>query len=227
MATCNGETYLAEQLESIISQLTDKDEIVISDDHSEDQTLAVIGKFQEQFPHITVLQGPGQGVGKNFEHAVMACSGDIICFSDQDDIWLEGKADVIRKEFATDPSISVILHNGRHFDEGSGKMINRYQPGLLANILFSSYWGCCMAVRRDDIMQFLPVRTKKIIAHDQLIGAVSEKYRRTRFLDLNLIRHRVHGTNQTFKRPIPERIRFRLELFREYRSCIRNRHRKA
>lgn len=38
MATYNGSDYIREQLDSILPQLNDDDEIVISDDHSSDDT---------------------------------------------------------------------------------------------------------------------------------------------------------------------------------------------
>ena len=43
MSTYNGAAYLAEQLDSIFAQTRPVDEIVISDDGSTDQTLAIVG----------------------------------------------------------------------------------------------------------------------------------------------------------------------------------------
>ncbi len=45
MAVYNGETYLREQLESILEQLGSKDEIVISDDGSTDHTIEMIRSY--------------------------------------------------------------------------------------------------------------------------------------------------------------------------------------
>ncbi len=42
MATCNGEKYIRLQLESILSQLSASDEIIISDDSSKDNTISII-----------------------------------------------------------------------------------------------------------------------------------------------------------------------------------------
>ena len=38
MATYNGERYIKEQVDSILCQLSEEDELVISDDHSKDST---------------------------------------------------------------------------------------------------------------------------------------------------------------------------------------------
>ena len=45
MATYNGEKFLKKQLESILCQLSENDEIIISDDNSTDNTLNIIESF--------------------------------------------------------------------------------------------------------------------------------------------------------------------------------------
>ena len=47
IATYNGEKYIEEQLVSILKQLNDTDEIIISDDDSSDNTLNIITKLQD------------------------------------------------------------------------------------------------------------------------------------------------------------------------------------
>ncbi|WP_368160253.1 glycosyltransferase, partial [Bacteroides cellulosilyticus] len=48
IATHNGEKYIKKQLESILSQLSFSDEIVISDDGSTDQTIKLIQSFEDK-----------------------------------------------------------------------------------------------------------------------------------------------------------------------------------
>ena len=45
MAAYNGGKYIREQLESILANLTDEDEIVISDDGSTDDTISIAKEF--------------------------------------------------------------------------------------------------------------------------------------------------------------------------------------
>ena len=47
IATYNGEKYIKEQLDSILSQLGYKDEVIISDDGSADQTLVIVESYQD------------------------------------------------------------------------------------------------------------------------------------------------------------------------------------
>ncbi len=90
IATYNGEKYLAEQLQSILSQLSENDEIVISDDNSQDRTIEIAESFAD--PRIFIIKNSvNKGVVRNFERALEAAKGDYIFLSDQDDVWLEGK----------------------------------------------------------------------------------------------------------------------------------------
>ena len=56
MATYNGASFITEQLDSILCQLNDWDEIIISDDGSSDDTLAIIEAYNDKrikiFKHI-------------------------------------------------------------------------------------------------------------------------------------------------------------------------------
>ena len=47
MGTYNGEKYIREQIQSILSQLNENDEIIISDDSSTDQTISIIEEFED------------------------------------------------------------------------------------------------------------------------------------------------------------------------------------
>lgn len=78
MATFNGGKFIREQLESILSQLpSDNSEIVIADDGSTDDTLAVIASIGNI--QIRVLPAEKHlGVIYNYERALQASKGEII-----------------------------------------------------------------------------------------------------------------------------------------------------
>lgn len=95
MSTYNGEKFLAEQLQSIADQTHQNWRLVISDDGSSDNTLAIVKQFQEKWgsDRLEICQGPQQGFCQNF--LSMACDAtiraDLYAFSDQDDVWLADK----------------------------------------------------------------------------------------------------------------------------------------
>lgn len=213
MATYNGEKYIKEQLESILPQLNEKDELIITDDGSTDGTLSIIDLFLKQTNNINLVRGPGKGVIKNFENGLKLCNNEIILLSDQDDIWKCNKIQTIKEYFKKNDDIMLVLHNMslQTNDMLQKKSVIRYRKGVFINIVRSCYWGCCMAFRKELLSEVLPF-PKSVPAHDQWIGLCAEKLRKADFIEDDLIIHRVHGENKTKKQKIYKRILFRVRL---------------
>ncbi len=102
MSTYNGEKYLNQQIESILSQnLRDDCELTlfIRDDGSVDQTCKIINyyvKSHGNIIHVSAHDSSHLGIKKSFlfvlKTAVEQGEGfDYYAFSDQDDVWLEDK----------------------------------------------------------------------------------------------------------------------------------------
>lgn len=218
IATYNGEKYIEEQIVSIQHQLKQDDEIIVSDDGSSDNTLEIVRKMQEEDRRIIIVIGPKKGFSCNFENAVKHATGDVILFSDQDDIWEKDKIEEVENVFLNNPDCTTILHTMSTFtseEDNTGTIVVGYNKGVLRNYLRSSYWGCCMAVKREFVNQFLPFR-EYCVGHDQLIGLMSEKYGKTIFLDKTLLKHRLHDKNTSFTLPLKKKIIFRIELLKDY-----------
>ncbi len=99
MASYNGEKYIGEQLDSIISQTYTNIEIVITDDCSKDNTVNIIKKYQASYSFIFLfVNEQNKGVTKTFERAVTESKGAFIAFCDQDDIWTPNKIETLVNE---------------------------------------------------------------------------------------------------------------------------------
>ena len=93
LSTYNGESFLRQQLESILYQTYPEWEILIRDDGSYDDTLAIIQEFCDLYPSkIKQLQG-GKNIGclRSFEILLQKSKSPYIMFSDQDDVWMPTK----------------------------------------------------------------------------------------------------------------------------------------
>ena len=70
MAYYNGGTYIEEQMDSILSQLGEKDEVIVSVDGASDGSKPLLLKMAEVDSRIHIVKGPGKGVVRNFENAI-------------------------------------------------------------------------------------------------------------------------------------------------------------
>lgn len=195
LATYNGEHYIQEQLESIISQLPMDAEIIISDDNSADNTLAVIKSIQDD--RIRILTGPSMGVSQNFENALNAAKGDIIFLADQDDVWLPGKVEVTSKYLS---EYDLVLADFSIVDvrlqllQKSFFINHHAKPGLLNNLIKNSYVGASMAFDKKVLQKCLPF-PDKLPMHDWWIGLVAEATGKVKFIEEPLMLYRRHNTN--------------------------------
>lgn len=222
IATYNGEKYIREQLDSVLKQISESDEIIVSDDNSTDQTWNVLQEYVIKYPQIKLLKGPQKGFCKNFENAFLNCKNDIIFICDQDDIWKENKINIVKRIFELEPQINIVAHKRELFykEIGDGSIRGNYKKGVFKNIILSSYCGCCMAVRRDYLRKFLPFGIQ-IIAYDQLLGLFGEKDRSSYYIDDALIYHRIHGNNVSRKLSLVGKICFRFKMLNDYIRCYK------
>jgi glycosyltransferase involved in cell wall biosynthesis len=226
LASHNGEKYIAEQLESILKDLGESDELVISDDSSTDQTLAIIHTFHD--PRIKVF--PGNSFYNpifNFENALRQSTGEVIVLSDQDDVWMENKLDIIRDYFQNKPSkIYTLVLDGSVIDE-SGVVIQESifgilssGKGLIRNLKHNTYMGCCLAFSRDLLDVALPF-PKQIPMHDSWLGLLSELFGMVEFIPEKTIKYRKHPLNKSLQEfDLSQKMRWRyflvLNLFKRW-----------
>ena len=115
MAAYNGAEFIGEQLDSILNQSVLPDEIVISDDGSRDQTVAIAAQYAAQYRDrvtLTVLtDNPRHGIGGNFEWAIRHCGGDYIFICGQDDIGLPEKVRRVADLFLAHPKAAFVCHD--------------------------------------------------------------------------------------------------------------------
>ncbi len=118
MATYNGEAHLPAQLESLAHQRLLPYELVVCDDGSTDHTRDIIRAFAADAPFPVRVHRNEEHLGfaDNFLKAASLCSGELIAFCDQDDVWLADKLNVCASAF-TGPDVFVCLHQGRVVDD--------------------------------------------------------------------------------------------------------------
>lgn len=96
LTTYNGEKYLREQLDSLLTQTIPFDELIICDDNSCDGTRDILNEYAIKEKRIKLfLNKKNIGFKANFENVLKLCKGDYIALCDQDDIWLPYHLEVL------------------------------------------------------------------------------------------------------------------------------------
>lgn len=198
LASYNGERFISEQISSILCQLGNTDELVISDDGSKDNTINIIQSYDDERIKLCFNKGPHSPIF-NFENALRYCSGDIIFLSDQDDVWEENKVvkclDILNYADLVLHDASIIDSNGNLLDESIFSK-RKSCIGLFPNLLQNSYMGCCIAFRANLLKQILPF-PRNTPMHDVWIGLITEIFGRTILSTDKLIKYRRHESNVT------------------------------
>ncbi len=203
MTSYNGGDYIKQQIDSIIHQIGSDDEIIICDDRSTDNTVEIINSIGDNRIKLFV-NAVNLGVIKNYAECLNKAKNDLIFLSDQDDIWMENKVDEIKREFAQNPRITLVLSNATVID-GKGKLI---QPSFLKltdgqslggmravdNIVKNKYLGGAIAFKRNMLKYILPF-PPTLPMHDMWIGILNDIYGKTSHISKPLIQYRRHGNN--------------------------------
>lgn len=216
VATYNGERFIGEQLASILASPL-VDEVIVSDDGSTDSTMARVAAIGDR--RIRARKGPGRGIAANFESMLRDACGDYIFLSDQDDIWLPGKVEIMCRTLesvALAVSDCVVVDSDRRVLHDSLFAVSRSGPGLLKNLARPTYIGCCMAMRRDLLRWVLPFPAH-IPVHDWWIGLVADSLDSVHFVERRLVQYRRHGANVSStagmsRNPVIRRVAWRFRV---------------
>lgn len=198
IATYNGEKYIEEQLDSIIKQCSENDEIIISDDNSTDRTLEIIKKYNDK--RIKIYKNlKDKGYTSNFENALSKANGKYIFLSDQDDIWMQDKVQIILKKLENS---DMIISDCKIVDKDLNQIKESYfllrgkKEGFLGTLYKTDALGCCMAFNKNILKVALPFpQNKKMCPHDLWLALVGYSFFKVKKLDEKLILYRRHGNN--------------------------------
>jgi len=177
MATFNGSKYLQQQLDSFLTQKRQPDELVVCDDCSTDNTLELLQKFQIYAPfQVRIYRNEtNQGYINSFEKALSFCNGSIIFISDQDDVWLEEKINIVESIFIDSPEVMVIINDSFVSDEYCEKRLYSKLSNVKFNKLSEDAYiaGCATALRSEFLSLVLPFPQPPICSHDLWINRLA------------------------------------------------------
>ena len=213
LATYNGEKYLKEQLDSLLSQSHKNIEILIGDDQSTDGTVSIVKEYQKNNPFIHVYQHENNlGCDKNFEFLCSKAEGEYIAFSDQDDLWHQDKIKHLLQnigdcDLAYGPSQLV---NRDGFDLGKTllqrngiiPLEGKLMKGLMRHNTISGHAMLCKA---SFIKQNVPIHVSRVNGHDDIFFdyyfALCANFQNgIKYVPEAITFHRMHENNLTNNR---------------------------
>jgi len=214
MCTYNGARHLAAQLASLSAQTLPPGELVVCDDRSEDETREIIGEFAARAPFPVRLHVNEQTLGstRNFGRAVGLCAGELIALSDQDDVWLPRKLELIAARFAARPRTGLVFTDAEIVDEelrptgrrlwdgvGFGEPQRRLlRRGRALDVLLSGWTvtGATLAFRAKFTGLVLEIPDDLPVIHDGWIAAVIAAVADVEFIAEPLVKYRQHSRQQ-------------------------------
>jgi glycosyltransferase involved in cell wall biosynthesis len=203
LCTYNGQLYIKEQLESILSQTVAPSEIIICDDGSNDDTVLIVNQYFANHPQIKYFQNPIRlGYNKNFEKAITLASGDYIAISDQDDIWVSTKIERMLEGYNKDSNV-VYCNSVRFRDsiKNASKPSKHYRRVRGTQVkrlfLYNTVSGHALMVKRQILNQILPFPASGY--YDWWIAMVACCNGGLSYVDDILVYQRVHDRNQSIK----------------------------
>lgn len=212
MATYNGEKYLDEQLESIISQTYKNWEILIRDDGSKDNTISIVEKYKKKYPNkIFLIKDNSNNLGAcyNFLKLLEWASSEYIMFSDQDDIWLKNKIEITLNEMIENesvyPNLPIAIHTDlKVIDSDKNIIYDSYYKFIkldprkqikLGHILIrNALTGCTVMINKKLLSLIIPY-PNGILMHDLWIYFIANIFGKSIFIDRQTILYRIHDNN--------------------------------
>ncbi|MDQ2755024.1 MAG: glycosyltransferase [Actinomycetota bacterium] len=202
LASYDGATWIEEMLASILVQLGPDDEVVVVDDGSSDDTVALVAALGD--PRIRLHRNDENlGSVRTFERAMRLSRGRVVLLADQDDVWVPGRLDAmvgaLRDHGVVATSVAVL---GEPLDPPRWPLRARDSSRRLLNlglVLVGTRWyfGCAMGLRRDVLDVALPIPAFVHESHDLWLGVVGNVLGEMTHLERPSVQRRLHDANQT------------------------------
>jgi glycosyltransferase involved in cell wall biosynthesis len=199
MATYNGAQYITAQLESILNQTYKNLEVIITDDASSDNTIAIIKDFQKKYDGIKLFSNTiNSGVTITFENSFKNCTGDFIAIADQDDIWELYKIETLLNQLENEDAIYsnslLVDKDGQSLNKEFKSLMNLQSyytggPFLMGNCVP----GHTILMQKQFLKSILPFPSTMMF--DRWVSFCAAANNGIKYVDMPLVKYRQHESN--------------------------------
>jgi len=202
----NYADFLADAIDSSLSQTYNNIEIIVVDDGSRDNSLEIADKYRDS---IIIVPKENGGQGSAFNAGFKASKGEIICFLDSDDYFYPEKVKKVVSIFLKNLEVEWLFHDLEDVSR-EGKLLNstkkvsspdnpvidfrqQFVRGEVFPYFLPATTGLCF--RRDLLAKTLPMPEQIRISADNFLRLTSIHISPGYLLIDKLAVHRIHGTN--------------------------------
>jgi glycosyltransferase involved in cell wall biosynthesis len=143
--TYNGSRFIEETIRSVWAQTRLPDELIVADDCSTDDTLAIVDGLRSRSPtpiRVVRLDKNSGGPAKPMNAGIAATGADLIAVLDQDDIFLPRRLEVLTGLLEDHPDMTISIACGGHLENprrrlqsartlGAIRSLGRSQDGVI------------------------------------------------------------------------------------------------
>lgn len=207
LSSYNGQKFITEQVDSLLTQKDVDIHIIVRDDGSTDNTVDIIKEFRAAHPgRITLIEGANIGWRKSFftlvEYAARNTESEFYAFCDQDDIWLPEKLRVAVSALESMPDKTLprlYCSNLYYYKDGINYGIIRKKKPIptYKNCLVRNYATGCTVVFDNNLLKLIAKNIPSItVAHDYWAYMVAVLCGVVYIDDKSYILYRQHENNQ-------------------------------
>ena len=160
VTTYNHERYIAQAIESVLGQRTTfAVEVVVGEDCSTDNTLAICRKYEEQYPNRVRVVASESNIGmhRNYRRTIEACRGKYIAMLDGDD-WFSDmdKLQIQVEQLEKSDAAMCYTRSERRGEDGSSVI---YPEGALHTsfedmLLLNTAENCTTVSLKERILEY-------------------------------------------------------------------------
>ncbi len=211
----NGESYLAESVDSALSQTYDQVEVIVADDGSTDRTADIVANYRERVRYM-YQEHQGAAAAKNM--ALQSAKGEFVAFLDADDLWHPDKLTRQVMVMRERPEIDFCFTNYRNFwVEEMRDEEEKYRDHPLLSP--DGAWSICTLLMHRNRFTRFGAFDEHLRGYENITwmlaaaraGAVIE------VLPETLMYRRIHGSNQSRERALDDEFFYVVKAWLNYR----------
>ncbi len=219
----NYERFIKKAIDSALNQTYTNIEVIVVDDGSQDNSREVIANYGNKI--ITIFKENG-GQHSNYNVGFAASKGEIICFLDSDDWFIEDKVEKIVKIFQSSEKVDWCFHSVKLVDAKNNSLPMTTTENYVTkecdfrNHLKSGkippHLPPCSALcfRRSLLKKILPMPTPKAVSSsDHYVKFMAVALSQGFILNDQLTVQKIHGNNAATLRKDKDHLRGRKYIY--------------